>query len=302
MQGKLLLIKGKVTMTTVMNRGNDSGDGYQGVDVYIKDVNRVCKMTNDQEAKLVERLKLDPNDEEAKTALVEGSLALPTYLAKKYIGCGLPYIDLIQEGNVGLLNAIKTYDPNKGVRFFTYATTAVRWSIFLAIGDKSRIVRIPVGMRRFSTDIRKGKKVAKKDLEKKMKFLNITSDREMSFISMYRTLSINPKSTHGTSNVVPTLVDFLNSLEDKNSSEELKKVDYAIDNGRLAHALNDVMDVLPTDERKIVELHYGINGNCKHTFKEIGEMLGVTPQDVFPKNKRALNRLSEFKDRLEEYV
>ena len=269
------------------------------VKVYLKDIGKVPLLGSDEEIELA-RLVLDGN-EEAKRRLSESNLRLVVSVAKRYVGRGLPFLDLIQEGNMGLMKAVEKFDYTKGFRFSTYATWWIRQAITRAVADQARTIRIPVHMGEM---INKEKHAAQK-LEQQLgrtpstdeiaKEMNITEDRVREIQRVARTPL--PWDTPVGDDDDSHLGDF---IADENSATPQDAASYAL----LRQQLIDTLNTLDPREEMVLRRRYGLDDGRPRTLEDVGKEFGVTRERVRQIESKALRKLRHpsRSKRLKDYV
>ncbi|VVB53241.1 RNA polymerase sigma factor RpoS [uncultured archaeon] len=276
-----------------------NGGTLEDADKYCAMVQTIPRLTKAQEIELGQRIQHNPEDTESRELLIKHNLKIPIYLSKRYVGCGIPFSDLIQEGNLGLIRAVNTYDPSKKVCFATYAYYSVKHRLFGAISRKSRLVRVSQKTRKMSSDIRKGKLPTKKALKTRLKYLKMSTIEELAHLSTYREVSLDkevPTSHTGK----PML--FVNMFPDPRSLEEFKQVDNKDFQDKRNEALDTLLKILKPRDREIIELLFGLNGKERLDFRQIGKLQGCTYQNIHSRYTKALVKLRGRRKRLIEYA
>ncbi len=257
------------------------------VKMYLREIGRVPLLTAKQEIELARRIK--KNDLEAKRKLVRHNLRLVVSIAKKYINRGLPFLDLIQEGNLGLIRAAEKFDPERGYKFSTYATWWVRQGITRSLSDKSRTIRVPVHM---VETINKFKKIARKlgqELNRRptefelAEVMEVPTAKIKEIVAAMRTpvsleSPISPDDDGKLEDFVPDM--FMNRRPEFSASEQL-----------LADDVLKVLDTLTEKEKAVVQLRFGIDSGQERTLEEVGRKLGITRERVRQLEFRALKKL-----------
>ena len=256
------------------------------VRMYLKEIGRINLLTNDEE---FEYAKLaNEGDEHAKAMLAESNLRLVVSIAKRYVGRGMLFLDLIQEGNIGLMKAVDKFDPSKGYKFSTYATWWIRQAITRAIADQARTIRIPVHMVETINKLARVQRQLTQELNREptdeeiAKKLNISLDkvREVYKISQDPVSLETPIGEEDDSH----LGDFIKD-ERTMSPEEYATV------GMLKEELAGVLLTLTEREEKVLRLRFGLDdGQCR-TLEEVGQIFNVTRERIRQIEAKALRKL-----------
>ncbi|MFA5801355.1 MAG: RNA polymerase sigma factor RpoD [Thermoleophilia bacterium] len=256
--------------------------------MYLRDIGRIPLLSAAEEVSLAKRM--ERGDMEAKSRLVEANLRLVVSIAKRYLGRGLSFLDLIQEGNLGLIRAVEKFDYRRGYKFSTYATWWIRQAVTRAIADQARTIRIPVHMVEKLNHLVRAKRQLVQDHgreptpEEIAKVMDTSVDKVQHLIKISQS-PVSLEKPVGDEEEAE-LGDF---LEDEGTPRpldaamlEIKKDD-----------LNKVLDSLPHRERKILELRYGLNGEHPRTLEQIGRRFGVTRERIRQIEANTLARLKE---------
>ena len=257
------------------------------VKMYLREIGRVPLLNAKQEIELARRIK--EGDINAKRKLVRHNLRLVVSIAKKYINRGLPFLDLIQEGNLGLIRAAEKFDPERGYKFSTYATWWVRQGITRSLSDKSRTIRVPVHM---VETINKFKKVARR--------LGQLFDRRPTEEELAEVMEV---STQKIKEIVAAMRTPVSLEAPINNEEDGKLEDFIADSSDNVHPelaatdqllSSDILKVLETltpKEKAVVQLRFGIDSGQERTLEEVGRLLGITRERVRQLEFRALKKL-----------
>lgn len=255
------------------------------VRMYLKEIGRIPLLTGPQEIDLAQRA--EKGDLSAVEKLTQANLRLVVSIAKKYVGRGLTLLDLIQEGNIGLIRAVEKFDWRKGYKFSTYATWWIRQAITRAIADQARTIRIPVHMvetiNRFIRTSRKlmqelGREPTPEEIAKEME-IEPEKVREIIKVSQEPTSLEAPVGEEKDSTLGDFIPDDEIRPEDQASAELLK-----------AH-LGEVLDTLNDREKKVLKLRFGLEDGRQRTLEEVGKEFGVTRERIRQIEAKALRKL-----------
>lgn len=269
------------------------------VKVYLKDIGKVALLSGDEEAELAE--KMMQGDEVAKKRLSEANLRLVVSIAKRYVGRGMHLLDLIQEGNLGLMKAVEKFDYTKGFKFSTYATWWIRQAITRAIADQARTIRIPVHM---VETINKLIKVSRQLLQDLGREPTPEEIAEVMGISVEKVVEIQTIAQDPVSLETPIGEEEDSNLgtfiEDEKSASPSDVVAFAM----LRKQLISILDTLTPREEKVLRLRYGIDDGKPRTLEEVGKEFNVTRERIRQIEAKALRKLRHpsRSKKLKEYL
>ncbi|MDI6893523.1 MAG: RNA polymerase sigma factor RpoD [Bacillota bacterium] len=256
------------------------------VRMYLKEIGRVSLLTAEEEVELAKRI--EQGDEEAKRRLAEANLRLVVSIAKKYVGRGMLFLDLIQEGNLGLIKAVEKFDYRKGYKFSTYATWWIRQAITRAIADQARTIRIPVHMVetinkliRISRQLLQelGREPLPEELAAEMD-IPVERVREIMKIAQEPVSLETPIGEEEDSH----LGDF---IEDEDAPAPADAASYLL----LREQLGEVLDTLTPRERDVLRLRFGLDDGRPRTLEEVGQIFKVTRERIRQIEAKALRKL-----------
>lgn len=272
------------------------------VRLYLREIGKIPLLTPEEEADLAQRIV--KGDKKAKDKMVESNMRLVVSIAKRYGGRGLDFLDLIQEGNTGLLRAVEKFDPDKGFKFSTYATWWVRQAITRAIADQARTIRIPVHM---VETINKVLRTTRK--------LTSELNREPTNEEIAKALDMEPDKVDYVMRIKQDIASLDASVGREGDDEDSVLGDFVEDEERdspedsaanqiLKEQLSEIIATLTDREQKIIRLRFGIGGGRPHTLEEVGNEFDVTRERIRQIEAKALSKLRKNKEtkKLHEYL
>lgn len=257
---------------------------------YIRDVSRYPVLTKDQEVELAKRI--ESGDQAAKRELTYANLKLVVHNAKKYMGRNLAFLDLIQEGNIGLFRAVEKFDWRKGYKFSTYASYWIDQSIRRALADQSRSVRLPVHVEEKLNRFKKERRELIEELGREPTNEELAERLEIDIDDIYYFKRISQETVSIDTTITPDESSSTQMIEMIQDEESMTPIDVASNNILRQYILNIIDGTLEPREKKVVMLRFGLDGtNVTHTLEEIGEVFGVTRERVRQIEEVALNKI-----------
>ena len=256
------------------------------VRMYLKEIGRVSLLNADQEIALAKRI--EDGDEEAKQELAEANLRLVVSIAKRYVGRGMSFLDLIQEGNMGLMKAVDKFDYRLGFKFSTYATWWIRQAITRAIADQARTIRIPVHMVETINKLIRIQRQLLQDLGREPTPEEIGAEMDMPTDKVRDILKIAQEPVSLETPIGEEddshLGDF---IEDKDATSPEQHASYEL----LKEQLEQVLDTLTDREENVLRLRFGLDDGRTRTLEEVGKVFGVTRERIRQIEAKALRKL-----------
>ncbi len=270
------------------------------VRLYLREIGKIPLLNAEEELALAQRVVA--GDKDAKDKMAEANMRLVVSIAKRYVGRGLDLLDLIQEGNTGLLRAVEKFDPDKGFKFSTYATWWIRQAITRAIADQARTIRIPVHMVETINKLLRTQRRLTQELNREPTNEEIAKAMEIDVEKVEHIMKIKQDISSLDASVRDdeedsVLADFIED-EDTVSPEE------SATNQLLKEHVKDMLGSLTEREQKILKLRFGLEDGKSHTLEEVGQEFSVTRERIRQIEAKALAKLRKHKDskKLHDYI
>jgi RNA polymerase primary sigma factor len=276
--------------TLALVRADSDGDSRETsldtLQLFLKEIVKVDLLSAAQEVELAKRV--ERGDERAKRQMVEANLRLVVSIAKRYRNRGLPFLDLIQEGAIGLVRAVEKFDHRRGFKFSTYATWWIRQAVARALSDKSRTIRMPVHIVERLAEIAG----AEQRLAARL-------GREASSAEVGRELGLRPDQIEGARRSAQTPISLERPLGDENDSsigdlisdQAAPAPDAAAQSMWENESLRRIVAALPSRQREVIELRYGLDGREPRTLEEVGRSFNLTRERIRQIEKQSLKDL-----------
>jgi len=274
--------KGAKKITNLSEIANDS------IRMYLSEIGRVPLLSAKDEIDLANRIA--KGDQSAKQHLAEANLRLVVSIAKKYIGRGLSFLDLIQEGSIGLFRAVEKFDPTRGFKFSTYATWWIRQAITRSIADQSRTIRIPVHMVETINKLTHTQRRLVQELGREPTAEEIGAEMDLDVKKVRHIIKI---SQDIVSLEAPVGAEEDSKLEDFIEDEQTLAPSDATNRQLVSEAINEMLHYLTPRERKIIKMRFGLGDGIGHTLEEVGREFGVTRERIRQIEAKVLQKLKD---------
>ena len=268
------------------NSFTERGNAEDPVRMYLKEIGRIPLLSSEEEIELAKRM--EEGDEEAKKKLSEANLRLTVSIAKRYSGRGMQFLDLIQEGNLGLIKAVEKFDYRKGYKFSTYATWWIRQSITRAIADQARTIRIPVHM---VETMNRVNRTSRRLLQEYGREPTPEEIAEAMNLPVERVLEISKISQEPVSLETPIGEEEDSHLGDFIPDDDIPAPADAAAFTLLKEQLMEVLDTLTDREKKVLTLRFGLEDGRARTLEEVGKEFNVTRERIRQIEAKALRKL-----------
>ena len=272
------------------------------VRLYLREIGKIPLLSAEEELELAK--KVVAGEKRAKDKMAEANMRLVVSIAKRYSGRGLDFLDLIQEGNTGLLRAVEKFDPDKGFKFSTYATWWIRQAITRAIADQARTIRIPVHMVETINKLLRTQRRMTQELNREPTIEELAKELEMEPDKVEYVIKIKQDITSLDAGVGRDGEDEDSVLQDFIEDEEGQKPEDSAATQLLKEQVQAILSTLSEREQKIVKMRFGLENGKSHTLEEVGQEFAVTRERIRQIEAKALAKLRKHKDakKLHEYL
>ncbi len=272
------------------------------VRLYLREIGKIPLLNAEEELALAQRVIA--GDKKAKDKMAEANMRLVVSIAKRYSGRGLDFLDLIQEGNTGLLRAVEKFDPDKGFKFSTYATWWIRQAITRAIADQARTIRIPVHMVETINKLLRTQRRMTQELNREPTIDELAKELDMEPEKVEYVIKIKQDISSLDAGVGRDGDEEDSVLSDFIEDEDTVSPEDSATNQLLKEQVADVLSSLSDREQKIVRMRFGLDNGKSHTLEEVGQEFAVTRERIRQIEAKALAKLRKHKDarKLYEYL
>jgi len=256
--------------------------------LYLKDINKVPLLTHEEETELA--VKAAKGDKAAKDKIVKANLRFVVNVAKKYQNHGLDFVDLISEGNIGLMTAIDRFDVTKGYHFISYAVWWIRQAILKAICEKSRSIRLPLNRANELVQIERARKAVAGNKTEEQEITEVAEMLDMEPTHVREMINISREMVSLDAQVV-TSANEKTSVGDFIEDNRYANPDDAAMKDSMHKDIDKMLDTLKPNEAKVLRLRYGLNGTKPMSLKEVGDVCNLTKERIRQIEKRAILRM-----------
>ena len=272
------------------------------VRLYLREIGKIPLLSAEEEMDLARRIV--EGDKKAKDKMAEANMRLVVSIAKRYSGRGLDFLDLIQEGNTGLLRAVEKFDPDKGFKFSTYATWWIRQAITRAIADQARTIRIPVHMVETINKLLRTQRRMTQELNREPTIEELSKELDIEPEKIEYVIKIKQDISSLDAGVGRDGEDDDSVLQDFIVDEDTVSPEDSASNQLLKEQVQEILSSLSDREQKIVRMRFGLDNGKNHTLEEVGQEFAVTRERIRQIEAKALAKLRKHKDakKLYEYL
>lgn len=272
------------------------------VRLYLREIGKIPLLSAEEELELAK--KVQAGNKRAKDKMAEANMRLVVSIAKRYSGRGLDFLDLIQEGNTGLLRAVEKFDPDKGFKFSTYATWWIRQAITRAIADQARVIRIPVHMVETINKLLRTQRRMTQELNREPTIEELSKALDMEPEKIEYVMKIKQDIHSLDAGVGRDGDEEESSLGDFIEDEDTATPEESASSQLLKEQVQEVLSSLSDREQKIVKMRFGLENGKSHTLEEVGQEFAVTRERIRQIEAKALAKLRKHKDskKLHEYL
>jgi RNA polymerase primary sigma factor len=287
-----------VATNTAVYLDDDVAD--DSVRLYLREIGKIPLLSAEEELALAQRVVAGEKD--AKDKMAEANMRLVVSIAKRYVGRGLDLLDLIQEGNTGLLRAVEKFDPDKGFKFSTYATWWIRQAITRAIADQARTIRIPVHMVETINKLLRTQRRLTQELNREPSNEEIAKAMEIEVDKVEHIMKIKQDISSLDASIRDDEEDSV--LADFIEDEDTKSPEESATGQLLKEQVVDMLSALTEREQKILKLRFGLEDGKSHTLEEVGQEFSVTRERIRQIEAKALAKLRKHRDakKLHDYI
>jgi RNA polymerase primary sigma factor len=279
---------------------DDASD--DSVRLYLREIGKIPLLSAEEELALAQRVVA--GEKKAKDKMAEANMRLVVSIAKRYSGRGLDFLDLIQEGNTGLLRAVEKFDPDKGFKFSTYATWWIRQAITRAIADQARTIRIPVHMVETINKLLRTQRRMTQELNREPTIEELAKELEMEPEKVEYVMKIKQDITSLDAGVGRDGDEEDSVLRDFIEDEDSATPEESAASQLLKEQVQEILSTLSDREQKIIKMRFGLENGKSHTLEEVGQEFAVTRERIRQIEAKALAKLRKHKDskKLHDYL